>query len=160
MGYYTIMKQFENEVDPFKDYGLLDSMSDINPLTVVRNPHDYAMHMLFPDKIKRKLEANYRELGNKRADRGLLDMAINFAGGYDWASRDGVSNQAAQEMARHYQSRGYDDRPYDTVNDYYENLAGINLASQSKERLSDSDLMELAVQYAKDRYSRQSQAGN
>jgi len=154
------MEPSQKEVDPFKDYGLLDSISDINPLTVARNPYDYAMHMLFPDKIKRKLQANYSELGDKRIDRGLLDMAINFAGGYDWAAREGVSPQAAKEMARHYQARGYDERPDDSVNDYYENLAGIDLASQGTERLSDSDLMRFAVQYAKDRHKAKSLLGN
>tara|TARA_R110001606_G_C14862004_1_gene588632 strand:+ start:42 stop:500 length:459 start_codon:yes stop_codon:yes gene_type:complete len=148
-----------NEIDLFKDYGLLDSASDLNLMTLFSNPHDAALHSMFPDNIARNLKSNYPELGDTRIDRGLLDMAINFAGGYDWAARDGVSKDAAKGMARHYQNRGYDDRPEDSINDYYENEAGINLVDKSQPRLSNSDLMELAVQYAKDRYSRQSQAG-
>ena len=153
------MARYENEVDPFKDYGLLNFISDMNLGTVLSNPHDAALHANFPDNIARQLKANYSELGDKRTDRGMLDMAINYAGAYDWAAREGVSQQAAQEMARHYQSKDYDERPNDSINDYYENLAGIKLAGRTPERLSNSDLMELAVQYAKDRYSKQSQVG-
>ena len=153
------MAQYANEVDPFKDYGLFDSISDLNLMTLASNPHDAALHSMFPDRIARKLKANYKDLGDTRIDRGLLDMAINFAGGYDWGSRDGVGQDAAKEMARHYQARGYGERPNDSINDYYENVAGVELAGRTPDRLSDSDLMALAVQYAKDRYSKQAQAG-
>ena len=154
------MAQYENEVDPFKDYGLFDSISDLSLWTLGTNMIDAGQHSNFPTNIARELKSKYKELGDTRIDRGLLDMAINFAGGYDWAARDGVSQEAAKDMARHYQARAYDERPNDSINDYYENVAGVELAGRTTDRLSNSDLMALAVQYAKDRYSKQAQAGN
>jgi hypothetical protein len=88
------------------------------------------------------------ELG-PRVDRGLLDMAINFAGGYDWAAREGISPQVAKEMARAYQYKGYADRPEDSIQDYYENVAGIE--AFTGERVPAGKLIDMAIEYARNK---------
>lgn len=132
--------------NPFENYGLLQRIKDHNLMTVLANPVDAMQHIAFPEAVAQRIKREYPELG-PRVDRGLLDMAINFAGGYDWAAREGISPQVAKEMARAYQYKGYADRPEDSIQDYYENVAGID--AFTGDRVPTSQLIEMALEYAK-----------
>lgn len=132
--------------NPFENYGLLQRIKDHNLMTVLANPVDAMQHIAFPEAVAQRIKREYPELG-PRVDRGLLDMAINFAGGYDWAAREGISPQVAKEMARAYQYKSYADRPEDSIQDYYENVAGID--AFTGERVPTSQLIEMALEYAK-----------
>lgn len=134
--------------NPFADYGLLQRIRDHNIPTVLANPIDALQHISFPEVVAQRMMREYPELG-PRVDRGLLDMAINFAGGYDWAAREGISPQVAKEMARAYQYKGYADRPEDSIQDYYENVAGIE--AFTGERVPTSSLIEMALEYARNK---------
>jgi len=136
--------------NPFENYGLLQRIKDHNLMTVLANPVDAMQHIAFPEAVAQRIKREYPELG-PRVDRGLLDMAINFAGGYDWAAREGISPQVAKEMARAYQYKGYADRPEDSIQDYYENVAGID--AFTGERVPTSQLIEMALEYARKKRS-------
>lgn len=82
--------------NPFENYGLLQRIKDHNLMTVLANPVDAMQHIAFPEAVAQRIKREYPELG-PRVDRGLLDMAINFAGGYDWAAREGISPQVAKK---------------------------------------------------------------
>jgi hypothetical protein len=134
--------------NPFENYGLLQRIKDHNLMTVLANPVDAMQHIAFPEAVAQRIKREYPELG-PRVDRGLLDMAINFAGGYDWAAREGISPQVAKEMARAYQYKGYADRPEDSIQDYYENVAGID--AFTGDRVPTSQLIEMALEYARNK---------
>ena len=134
--------------NPFENYGLLQRISDHNLMTVLRNPVDAMQHISFPEAVAQRIMRENPELG-PRVDRGLLDMAINFAGGYDWAAREGISPQVAKEMARAYQYKSYADRPEDSIQDYYENVAGIE--AFTGERVSTGKLIDMALEYARNK---------
>lgn len=134
--------------NPFENYGLLQRISDHNLMTVLRNPVDAMQHISFPEAVAQRIMREHPELG-PRVDRGLLDMAINFAGGYDWAAREGISPQVAKEMARAYQYKGYSDRPEDSIQDYYENVAGIE--AFTGERVPHETLIDMALEYARNK---------
>ena len=134
--------------NPFENYGLLQRISDHNLMTVLRNPVDAMQHISFPEAVAQRIMRENPELG-PRVDRGLLDVAINFAGGYDWAAREGISPQVAKEMARAYQYKGYADRPEDSIQDYYENVAGIE--AFTGERVPTGNLIEMALEYARNK---------
>lgn len=137
--------------NPFENYGLLQRISDHNIPTVLANPIDAMQHISFPEAVAQRIMRENPELG-PRVDRGLLDMAINFAGGYDWAAREGISPQVAKEMARAYQYKGYADRPEDSIQDYYENVAGIE--AFTGERVPTSKLIDMALEYARNKARR------
>jgi len=137
--------------NPFENYGLMERLLDYNPMTVIRNPIDTMQHLAFPEAIAQRIMRENPELG-PRVDRGILDMAINFAGGYDWAAREGITPQAAKEMARAYQYRDYAERPDDAIQDYYENVAGID--AFTGERVPTSSLIEMALEYARNKASK------
>lgn len=133
------------QADPFKDYGLLQFLSDAQLQEVAKRPIETAKHIAFPQHF-----ASYFKQKNpdaKRTDRSLMDMAINYAGGYDWAAR-GTNPESAKRMARHYQSRDYDERPDDSIADYYENVAGIDAYDPETGRMSMDDLYNAAMQFA------------
>ena len=135
--------------DPFKDYGLLQYLSDMQLQEVIKRPLESAKHGGFPEHF-----SNYYKRMNpsdKRTDRSIMDMAINFAGGYDAAAR-GFPKDSLMRMARHYQSRDYDERPQDSIQDYYENIAGVEAYDPNVGRLSMEDLYRLAMQYAKEKH--------
>lgn len=134
--------------NPFENYGLLQRISDHNIPTVLANPIDAMQHISFPEAVAQRIMREYPELG-PRVDRGILDMAVNFAGGYDWAAREGISPQVAKEMARAYQYKDYADRPEDSIQDYYENLAGIN--AFTGQRVPTGSLINMALEYARDK---------
>ena len=115
----------------------------------------YAGHLQAPEVFAKMLRERYPELGAKRVDRGPLDAAINFAGGYDWAARPEVSAEDARAMALQYQLRDYM-KPSRTksneVADYAQNLAGVEQALADKEANIKRDRKEIAAlarEYAK-----------
>tara|TARA_R100000734_G_C3318262_1_gene112239 strand:+ start:3934 stop:4392 length:459 start_codon:yes stop_codon:yes gene_type:complete len=132
--------------DPFKNYGLLQRIKDHNLMTVLANPVDAMEHITFPEAIAQRIRRENPQLG-ERIDRGLLDIAVNFAGGYDWAAREGISPKVAKEMARAYQFKDYADRPNDSIQDFYENVAGID--AFTGQRVPSSQLIDMALEYAR-----------
>jgi len=134
--------------DPFKDYGFFDALWEMNPMTVIKNPIDTVQHLSFPQAMSDRILRKYPELG-PRVDRGLLDMALNFAGGYDWAAREGITPEVAKEMARSYQYGDYGSRPEDSIQDYYENVAGID--AFTGDRVSHEALIDMALRYAREK---------
>jgi len=117
-------------------------------MTVIKNPIDVMQHISFPQAMSDRIQRKYPELG-PRVDRGLLDMALNFAGGYDWAAREGITPEVAKEMARAYQYRHYGSRPEDSIQDYYENVAGIDAFTGN--RVSNEALIDMALRYAREK---------
>lgn len=117
-------------------------------------PSAYLGHLDAPEIFARMLRERYPELGAKRINRGALDAAINFAGGYDWAMRPEVSAEDARKMALQYQLRDYmkpGRKGSDEVADYAQNLAGVEqaLADRAKNvKRKREDIAELAKQFA------------
>ncbi len=113
-----------------------------------RESKAYAGHLQAPEVFAKMLRERYPELGAKRVDRGPLDAAINFAGGYDWAARPEVSAEDARAMALQYQLRDYM-KPSRTksneVADYAQNLAGVEQALADKEANIKRDRKEIAA---------------
>ena len=117
-------------------------------------PSAYLGHLDAPEIFARMLRERYPELGAKRINRGALDAAINFAGGYDWAMRPEVSAEDARKMALRYQLRDYmkpGRKGSDEVADYAQNLAGVEqaLADRAKNvKRKREDVAALAKQFA------------
>lgn len=117
-------------------------------------PKAYAGHLDAPEIFARMLRERYPELGAKRINRGALDAAINFAGGYDWAMRPEVSAEDARNMALRYQLRDYmkpGRKGSDEVADYAQNLAGVEqaLADRAKNvKRERNEIAALAKQFA------------
>ena len=132
--------------DPFKDYNIFKQLWESNIRTVAANPIDAMQHTSFPQAMSNRILRANPELG-PRVDRGLLDMALNFAGGYDWAAREGITPEVAKEMARSYQYKDYGSRPEDSIQDYYENVAGID--AFTGERVPHESLINMALEYAR-----------
>ena len=137
--------------DPFKNYGLLERLSDHNFMTAIMNPIDVMQHISFPQAMSDRILRQHPELG-PRVDRGILDMALNYAGGYDWAAREGITPEVAKEMAKAYQYKQYGDRPEDSVQDYYENVAGID--AFTGQRVPHETLIDMALKYAREKASK------
>lgn len=137
--------------DPFKDYGVLNALWDTNIRTVFKNPIDVMQHINFPQAMSDRILRKYPELG-PRVDRGLLDIALNFAGGYDWAAREGITPEVAKEMAKSYQYRHYGSRPEDSIQDYYENVAGIDAFTGN--RVPHESLIDMALEYARNKVAK------
>ncbi len=119
-----------------------------------KEPSAYVGHLDAPEIFARMLRERYPELGAKRINRGALDAAINFAGGYDWAMRPEVSAEDARNMALRYQLRDYmkpGRKGSDEVADYAQNLAGVEqaLADRAKNVKRERDeIAALAKQFA------------
>ena len=137
--------------DPFKDYGLMQRIKDMHIGTALWNPQDVAQHINFPEAMRSRMVRMDPGLG-PRVDRGILDMAVNFAGGYDWAAREGISPEVAMDMAKAYQYGDYADRPEDSIQDYYENVDGIK--AFTGDRMSHESLINMALEYARKKAAR------
>lgn len=141
---------------PFDNYGLLELMYDASPVTTVTNAGSVIDHGGFPDDFAEALYKAYPDLAkDKRVDRNLADIAINFAGGYDWGVRDNIDPESARDMGKAFQFMDYmkgvgsPARQADAEQDYLENLAGVNAGIQHRgERLSMDDLVKAAYSYA------------
>jgi len=138
--------------NPYENYGLLQMFKDANIPHYLSNFGQAMKHAEMPEVYARQLREMYPEL-DKRTDRGILDMALNYAGAYDFAAREGIDPEKAKEMARAYQYRDYKDRPEDTIQDYYENVSGIN--AFTGQRMSDEDLLRQAYEFARQKYEAQ-----
>jgi hypothetical protein len=138
--------------NPYENYGILDMLKDANFSHYAKNAVQAWEHAGMPEQYSRQLKKMYPEIGN-RVDRGILDMALNYAGAYDFAARPGVDPEKAKEMARAYQYRHYGSRPEDTIQDYYENVEGIN--AFTGQRMSDEDLLRQAYEFARQKYEAQ-----
>ena len=137
------------QTNPFENYGLMQYLADMQLQEVMKRPLETGKHIAFPEAF-----SNYYKRKNpdeKRTDRSIMDMAINFAGGYDSAAR-GFPKESLKRMARHYQSRDYEERPEDSIQDYYENMAGVDAYNPELGRVSMDNLYEMALKYAKDKH--------
>jgi hypothetical protein len=86
-----------------------------------------------------------------KIDRGLMDMVMNYMGGYDMMARAPERKNDVQALAKAYQYGDYGSRPNDSIGDFWENIAGVNAYDPQVGRLSDIDLYNQAMQFAKDR---------
>jgi hypothetical protein len=138
--------------NPYENYGILDMLKDANLPHYAKNAKQAWEHAGMPEAYSRQLKQMYPDL-DKRVDRGILDMALNYAGAYDYAARPGIDPEKAKQMARAYQYRDYGSRPEDTIQDYYENVEGIN--AFTGQRMSDEDLLRQAYEFARQKYEAQ-----
>lgn len=136
----------------YDNYGILQALGDANLGTYLGNLGESMDHSAFPEKFAQAFRQAYPDAG-KRYDRSLTDMAINYAGGYDWGARDAIDPQAAREMGKAYQYKDYllgdDARKYDSEQDYLENLAGVEAGIAARgSRAPMEDLLKMAYEYA------------
>lgn len=139
----------------YEDYGILQALGDANLGTYLGQFGESMDHSAFPEKFAQAFRQAYPDAG-KRYDRSLTDMAINYAGGYDWGVRDAIDPDAARQMGKAYQYKDYllgdDARKYDSEQDYLENLAGVEAGiSQRGNRMLMDELVRQAYEYAKQR---------
>ena len=142
--------------DPFYNYTPYDFVSDLNIPTLVRHPMQALEHSAWPDKFADALYAQYPDL-ERRKDRNVADMAINYGGAYDWGVRPDIDPETARQMAKHYQARDYvggllrndPARAQDSIDDYNENFAGVMAGYRDQgNRKSMDDLVKEAYMYA------------
>jgi hypothetical protein len=152
-----IVKKHDYQTDnPFANYMPNEFMADMNLPTAAMHIPSTINHFAFPDKFAEALYAQYPEL-ERRKDRNVADMAINYGGAYDWGNRDFIDPETARQMAKHYQARDYfkgllQDKPervQDSIDDYNENFAGIMAGYRDQgNRKSMDDLVKEAYAYA------------
>jgi len=98
-----------------------------------------------------------------------IDIAKNWAGGYDWGYRLGLSNpEEARRMGALYQYKDYTLNPidnatgnnkigrWDTENDYLENLQGVEAGIRARQNgwpMDHEELLKAAKRFA-DSYKR------
>lgn len=88
-------------------------------------------HDVAPERHLREFRSKPRYgLPRQRVDRNPLDVALNYAGGYDFANQPNVSMEDAIDLAKAYQLRDYmlattKQRELDAQRDFGENVAGI-----------------------------------
>lgn len=152
----TVKKTDYQTDNPFANYMPNEFMSDMNFGTAASHPLETINHFAFPDKFADALYAQYPDL-ERRKDRNVADMAINYGGAYDWGNRDFVDPETARQMAKHYQARDYfggllsgdQARAQDSIDDYNENFAGIMAGYRDQgQRKSMDDLVKEAYMYA------------
>ena len=117
-------------------------------------------HMQAPEQYAQYFKQHYPEMGSLRVNRGPLDVAINYAGGYDWAARPEVSPEDARNMARQYQLSDYvlpGRKESNEVADYAQNMAGVERALADREQnrqRSHEEVAALARKYAEEEAKR------
>lgn len=123
-------------------------------------PQQEAAHAPAPERNKYEFRAKPQIYGLPRAriDRNPTDAALNYSGGYDFASQPGVSIEDAIDMAKAYQLRDYmmamsKERELDAQRDFAENVAGIVSTKDPKGYLQ---MMRDAANYGKnvERYAK------
>lgn len=134
----------------FSELGILDKLKILGKGAYLKGKHfsESEKHATYPDQARDDLSRSNPELGTNRIDRGSLDRAINFAGGYDWGSRPSVPYQDAKDMAKAYQLFDYmttfnPKREMDAQLDYDENLQGIDAAHLDKYTTGKSPRSEI-----------------
>jgi hypothetical protein len=148
----------------FSDLSILDKAGIlgrgllIGAKQTISNPQSILGHGKYPERLSSQLQYQYPELGNVRQNRTPLDVAINYGGGYDWAARSKMNQQDAQSLAKAYQLADYikygllmnPEGQQDSVQDYLENVAGINKAIQDNgAMLNNPSLLKKSADYAK-----------
>lgn len=136
--------------NPYENYGIFDYLSDM-PITDI--PRFFTSgHIGYYNDAPQMIERLRPELAGPRVDRNLQDQMLNFIGGYDMVAR-GMDAERAVQGARAYQAKDYfiDGRKQDAIGDYEENAAGARAYNPEQGRLSDEALIDLAVQFARDR---------
>jgi len=156
-GYKTdALKNFGESMsnqNPYENYGILDLISDV-PYSELHKFFTKG-HQTYYNRSPEMIQELRPELAGPRVDRNLQDQMLNFIGGYDMAAR-GMSPEAAISGARAYQGKQYlfSDRKPDAIGDYEENVAGVQAYNPEQGRLSDEALIDLALQFAKQRMAK------
>ncbi len=126
----------------------------------VLHPIEHWNHSGYPSELSDSLVQKNPEVGFQRYDRTPLDVAINYGGGYQYATSPTVSYDQAANRAKAYQLSGYlvdgmlgnKDRQVDAVKDYEENLAGIKQAIEDKRVnsiMNDDKIRQMSAKYGK-----------
>lgn len=126
----------------------------------------YLEHSEYPEHLNILFKEYNPELGTKRVDRGPLDRALNYGGGYQFGETSGLSLEDTDSLAKAYQLRGYlvdkylkgasPQRLQDASMDYYENMAGARQAYEDKAAGKKyQNIRELSAEYAKDSLSKE-----
>lgn len=143
-----------SEYNPYRDYRMGEWWDD----QAYRFDDDFkgkdehtAYYNSLPSMI-REMDPSMKDV--KRTDRGLLDMVMNYMGGYDMMARSPDTPQKVQALAKAYQYGDYGSRPNDSIGDFWENIAGTQAYDAKVGRLSDKELYDQAVQFAKDRLAK------
>lgn len=145
-----------NPDNPYADYMPNEFISDLNIGTLMGRPMQALEHSAWPDKFAKAFYEAYPDV-ERRKDRNLADMAINYGGAYDWGVREGMDPDIARRQAKHYQARDYiggllsgdKARAQDSIDDYNENFAGIMAGYRDQgKRKSMDDLVKEAYDYA------------
>ena len=129
-------------------------------LNSIMHPQEAWAHDGYPDELSQSLVSKNPEVGFKRYDRTPLDVAINYGGGYQYATSPTVSYDQAANRAKAYQLSGYlvdgmlgnKDRQVDAVRDYEENLAGIKQAIEDKRVksiMNEDKIRQMSAKYGK-----------
>jgi hypothetical protein len=120
----------------------------------------FLAHSEYPEELNLLLKTYNPELGAKRVDRGPLDRALNFGGGYQFAQTSGLDYQDSDNLAKTYQLEGYlkdkylnnasPSRLQDASMDYYENVAGLKKGYEDlNANKTNENIKNLSVEYAK-----------
>jgi hypothetical protein len=144
--------------DPFADMSMADKIALLARGAKKRYIDNFTasnQHGQYPEQLAAGLKDKYFvELGNLRKNRGPLDVAINYGGGYDFAANKNVPPQDVRDMAKAYQLFDYmtsmkDTSKADAIGDYYENMAGVEagLAGRGRGRMPEEDLQRMAAKY-------------
>ena len=133
----------------YENYSIFDYLSDI-PVSEV--PRFFTSgHIGYYNRSPEMIKELRPEIAGPRVDRNMMDMMLNFIGGYDMAAR-GMDPESAVKGARAYQYMDYlRGREEDASGDYMENVAGIRAFDPKQGRLPDIDLINLAEQFARKR---------
>lgn len=129
-------------------------------LNSVLHPIEAWNHSGYPDELSQSLVSKNPEVGFQRYDRTPLDVAINYGGGYQYATSPNVSYDQAENRAKAYQLSGYlmdgmlgnKDRQLDAVKDYEENMAGVRQAIEDKRVksiMNDDKIRQMSAKYGK-----------
>ena len=109
-------------------------------------------HDSAPRKDLREFKSKPRyQLPPGRVDRNPLDAALNYSGGYDFASQPGVTQEDAIDLAKAYQLFDYIramslERELDAQRDFGENVAGVVSAQDPTSYLK---MMQNAANYGR-----------
>lgn len=146
--------------DPFAKMNVLEKAADLigggarGAWYLFTEPTAYGQHLYSPDRYLEEFRKTHPEMGSKKADRSMLDAALNYAEAYDWAARPEVSPEAARAMASSYQLWDYlkpSRNPAAEVADYQQNMAGVEQALKDRAAnvvRKQKEIADLAHKYA------------
>lgn len=145
--------------NPYKDYGILDFLSDSSFSDALSKvgyellglPTDYGQHNAYymgaENHIKENYPDIYKEVGARQSGN-QMDKMLNFIGGYDWAARKN-DPEAAVRAGRAYQFTDTPVDPTDAIGDFRENEAGAMFYNPEAGRMKNDDLIRAAYEFSR-----------